>query len=167
MRQGSYNNNYQPVLSSLLQGIPSWRYLTIQCWLISKNVIAKAGPRLRQSSNGRQQRPKLAKGKRSEGLNLRASSVEQPGARKKEPRLSAEFFAACAAPPGALDAPEAASSSSAVQSVHQLKRTLGRLKEELKKLDGMAWIVADDHTQLKRLTATVCTLQGLKVFRDS
>ena len=45
-----------------------------------------------------------------------------------------------------------------MQSVHQLKRTLGRLKEELKKLDGMAWIVADDHTELKRLTATVCTL---------
>ena len=114
-----------------------------------------------------QQRPtaKAKAGKRQtkRGLNLSSSSVEQPGAKKKEPRLSAESFAACAAPPGALDAPEAASSSSAAQSVQQLKRTLGRLEQELKKLDGMAWIVADDQTELKRLTDAVCTLHGLKV----
>ena len=52
-----------------------------------------------------QQRPtaKAKAGKRQtkRGLNLSSASVEQPDARKKEPRLSAESFAACAAPPGA------------------------------------------------------------------
>ena len=115
-------------------------------------VELKARQRKRAIESEAEEQRALAKPKASKRQNKRTAGtasgiVEQPAAKKKGSRLSAESFAACAAPPRELDVPEAASSSSIAPFERRLKSKLFGIEKELKKLtlqDEDAWKVGDD-----------------------
>ena len=93
-------------------------------------IDLKERQRKRMSETATEERRPTAKAKAGKrqtkrGLDLSSSSLEQPAAKKKEARLSAESFAACAVLPRALDVPEAASPSSAALAAQQLRRKSG------------------------------------------
>ena len=100
-----------------------------------------------------EQRPtakaKASKSQNKQGLNPSSTSVEQPAAKKQESRLSAESFAAFAAPPRALDASEAASSGSAARPARQPRNKLCGINGELIELEHKEGIAADDLQDLE------------------
>ena len=98
-------------------------------------VELRARQRKRAIESEAEEQRALAKPKASKRQNKRTAgtafcSVAQPAAKKKRSRLSAESFAACAAPPRELDVLEAASSSSIGPFERRLKSKLCGIGQE-------------------------------------
>ncbi len=112
-------------------------------------------------------KPKAAKRQNKRTAGTASGSVEQPASKRKEQRLTAESFAACAAPPIELEHCEPASSSSGAQPAQQRSRRMYGRRKELKKLSTTAWIVEDAAKELKRLIDAAYSLRQIPAKKRS
>ena len=134
-------------------------------------VLAELGARQRkraQASTAEERRPaakvkaSVRPGKRTQ--SVLSGSAEQPASTKKERRLTAEDFAACAVAPAELEQCEPASSSSSAQPGRQRRRWMYQLYKELTKLDG--WLVGDAADEAKGLKEYARTLSQKNIPRE-
>ena len=92
-------------------------------------------------------KPKAAKRQNKRTAGAASGSVEPPASKRKDQRLTAESFAACARDPSELVDPGAASSGSAAEQRCRRVRELGR---ELKKTET-GWVVGDAAKEIRDL----------------
>ena len=111
-------------------------------------------------------KPKAAKRQNKRTAGTASGSVEQPASKRKEQRLTAESFAACAAPPTELEHCEPASSSSGAQPAQQRSRRMYGRRKELKKLSTTAWIVEDAAKELKWLIDAAYLLRQIPAKKE-